>query len=151
MTLTTAGALTVLTGCTGMSDTSQQEAGQATVSITGAYVVLQPPGDPFITMNVTTSSDDRLTSAKVDPATVASGVVLTDPSVTASTDPKPGPFTPGTTIDAVALVGGKVTSFGPGGYGMWLSKPKKLKKNSTVSITLTLENSGELVVQAPVR
>lgn len=149
--LTTAGALTLLTGCTGTTKDSGQEAGQATVSITGASVVLQPKGDPFITMNLTTSANDRLTAAEVDPETVASGIVLTEPAPAPSAEAEPGPFVPGTTIDAVGLEGGKETSFGPGGYGMWLSKPKKLKEGSTVTITLTLEDSGKLTVQAPVR
>lgn len=125
----------------------------ASVTITGASVVAQVDGDPYIAMTVTTSTADQLSAAEVDPQTVADSVELTaaGPEPAAPTGGDPAPITPGDPIDSVELAAGQPTTFGPGAYGMWLTEPKKLKKDSTITITLTLKEAGPVVVQAPVR
>lgn len=124
----------------------------ASISITGASVVTQEGGDPFVTMDLTVSAPDQLTAVEVG-ADIAESVQLTDPGPEsiAPTDEDPAPIVAGVPIDAVALSAGDPTTFGPGSYGMWLIGPKELEAESTITITLTLQDAGPVVVEAPVR
>lgn len=142
--------MVTLTACSSSSDDATPP---ASISITGASVVTQAEGDPYVDLTVTTSADDTLTGVTVDPQTVAESVQLTssDREPTPGSSISPAPLTPGTRIDSVELAAGQPTTFGPGAYGMWLTNPKKLAKDSTVTITLTLEGAGDVSVQAPVR
>jgi copper(I)-binding protein len=123
------------------------------VAINGASVVAQTGDNPaYVTMTLTTSGTDQLTSAAVDPDKVAKAVILTAPTTVAP--PKPGvdmaPLSPSEPIDSIPLTSAQATTFGPGSYGMWLVNPKKLKTGSTITITLNIEKAGEIQVQAPV-
>jgi hypothetical protein len=150
--LSVLAVVTPLTACSNQGP-SPDSADMPAVAILGASVVKQTRDNPpYVTMTLTTSSNDRLKSAAVDPDKVAKAVVLTAP--TALTPPKPGedidPLTPTEPIDSIPLTGGQATTFGPGSYGMWLSDPRKLKTGSSVTITLNMEKAGEVRVQAPV-
>lgn len=123
------------------------------VAIKGASVIAQPGDNPaYVTMTLTTTGTDQLTSAAVDPDKVAKAVILTAPTTVAP--PKPGedmaPLNPSEPIDSIPLSSAQAITFGPGSYGMWLSSPKKLKTGSTIMITLSMEKAGEIQVQAPV-
>lgn len=142
--------MALLTACSGQED---ELAPPATISITGASVVTQADGDPYVTMTVTTSAADQLTAAEVDAKTVAKSVELATPGPdpSAATGGDPAPITPGDPVDFVDLPAGQATTFGPGAYGMWLAEAKQLEQGSTVTITLILKDAGQVVVQAPVR
>jgi copper(I)-binding protein len=147
--------MAAISGCTGSSNSvdDSEPTPPASVSITGATVVTQTGGDPYVSMMITTSSDDRLTAVEVDPEAVAGSVVLAESGAepTPNAAGEPAPFTPGRTVDGIDLSAGEATAFGPGSYGIWLSEQKDLAADSTVTITLTLQDAGELTVEAPVR
>lgn len=149
--------ITPVTACSSQSRDAAEETAPATaptVAITGASVVVQAEGGtPYVTMTLTTSASDRLISAKVDPALVAGAVILTEPSPAPTPGPEgqPAPLAPGDPVDSVKLGAGKPTEFGPGSNGMWLAEPKELTAGSLVTLTLTLDQAGEIQVQAPVQ
>lgn len=139
----------LLTGCSG-GDSPQQS---ASLAVTGATVVRQENGDAYVTMTVTSSSEDRITSAAVD-GTIADAVFLTAPTQLAGPTPTPGPapvLEPGEPVDVVDLPADEAVQFGPGANGMWLRSAKELTADQTVTVTLTLADSGEVPVQASVR
>jgi copper(I)-binding protein len=151
-TLSMLALLTPLSACSSQAPTPDRT-DVPSVAIGGAAVVTQAGDNPaYVTMTVTTTGADQLKSAAVDPAKAAKAVILTAP--TTVHPPKPGenmePLRPSEPIDSIPLTGGQAITFGPGSYGMWLSKPKKLKTGSTVTITLNMEKAGEIQVQAPV-
>jgi hypothetical protein len=146
--------LAVVTPLAACSSKAPKPGDTPSVAIAGASVIRQG-GDnpPYVTMTVTTSVPDRLNSATVDQNKVAEGVILTAPAAIAPPEPgkKPGPLSPAESIDAIELAGGQAITFGPGSYGMWLSKPKKLTTGRIVTITLNMDKAGDVDIQAPVR
>ena len=117
------------------------------VSVTGATIVRQAGGDPFVAMNMTSSQADRITGVRVD-AAVITDVLMTSAQALPSASPQPGAatptVTPGEMIDGIDLAAGQQAAVGPGSYGIWLQDPKKLKKGGTVTLTFILEHAGQV-------
>lgn len=95
-------------------------------------------------MTITSDADDELLSAKVD----MSVAMMTQIHETVMGDDGAMKMQE---VEKIDIVAGTPTELKPGGYHVMLMQLKEpLKTGSTISVTLTFANAGDVVVEVPV-
>jgi periplasmic copper chaperone A len=124
------------------------DADTATVTVDGAWARTSPmmATNGAVYMELTASVDDQLVAAQVD-ATVAAAAEVHETTM----DPDSGQMGMGE-VDAIELPAGEAVALEPGGFHvMLLDLAEPLEVGTTIEVTLTFAEAGELVVAAEVR
>lgn len=172
------GALTLATGC-GDDSTSSDTTSAATlpaesvpageVSLTGQWARTSPTtatmGAAYVT--ITSTTDDKLTGAKVDAGVAASAEVHetvmaeggtpmstamgSDTTMVSATTMNTGGEMTMRPVEFIELPAGVAVAMKPGGYHiMLIDLVKPLEVGATIQLTLVFENAGEITIDVPV-
>jgi copper(I)-binding protein len=132
--------------------TTTAPAGELTID--GAWARTSPSattkGAIYLQINNGTDTDDALLDASVD-AAVAGKVEIHETKM-AGGDTTGGGMMEMAEVDEIPVPAGETVSLEPGGFHiMLMDLVAPLEKESTIEVTLTFENAGEVVVEAEVR
>lgn len=149
-------------GTTAGTTVAGTEASTAPITVTGAWARTSPmsAANGAAYMVITSATDDRLLSASLDPS-VAEQVeihetVMVEGGMTATTGGMTGdtaaPAMEMRPVEAIDLPAGTAVELKPGGYHvMIVGLTSPLEVGQELSMTLTFEQGGDLVVTVPVR